>query len=114
LAEIMQKTMRKSDIIARWGGEEFIIFLTNTTPEKALVPANKLREAVQNATVIADDKQIKFTISLGISLSQTPDIAVIQKEADLALYHSKENGRNQVTLYSRDLAEMPTNLESDR
>ncbi|MBQ4472621.1 MAG: sensor domain-containing diguanylate cyclase [Alphaproteobacteria bacterium] len=114
LAEKMKQTMRKSDIIARWGGEEFIIFLMDTDPRKALNPANKLREAVQAMTVSADGKEINFTISLGVSLSQVPDIAIIQKEADLALYHSKENGRNQVTLYSQEFAEMPTDLESDR
>ena len=114
LADILKKTLRKSDIIARWGGEEFIVFLQNTSPEKGVGPANKLREAVEATSVTVGDKTISFTISLGVSTSQTPDIGTIQKEADLALYHSKENGRNQVTLYSPELAQMPTEKESDR
>ena len=106
LSDVMRQTLRKSDIIARWGGEEFIIFLQNTTPEKGIHPANKLREAVQATSVTVGDKVIQFTISLGVSASQTPDVAALQKEADLALYHSKENGRNQVTLYDESVAQM--------
>ncbi|MBQ3695994.1 MAG: diguanylate cyclase [Alphaproteobacteria bacterium] len=113
LADILKKTLRKSDIVARWGGEEFIVFLQNTPPKNGIEPAEKLRKAVEETAVKVGDKIIRFTISLGVSLSQTPDVALIQKEADLALYHSKENGRNQTTLYSPEL-EMPTEVESDR
>ena len=113
LAQVMTNTLRKADIIARWGGEEFIVFLLSD-PSKAVIPANKLREAVEATTVIVGDQQIKFTISLGISVSQVQDVAALQKEADLALYHSKENGRNQVTLFAPEFANMPTDLESDR
>ena len=114
LADVMKKTLRKADIIARWGGEEFIVFLQNTTPEQGVHPAEKLRSAVENTSVAVGDKIIRFTISLGVSASQISDINLIQKEADLALYHSKENGRNQVTLYNSEFAEMPTEVESDR
>lgn len=104
LATALQKTLRKSDIIARWGGEEFIIFLHNTTPEKAITPADKLRKVIQNLTIAVTGQNITFTISVGISLSQTYDIMALQKEADIALYHSKENGRNKTTLFSADMA----------
>lgn len=112
LSDIMKETLRQSDIIARWGGEEFIVFLQNTLPEKGVVPAQKLRQAVEATSVTVGDQTIRFTISLGVSISQTPDVNAIQKEADLALYHSKENGRNQVTLYSPEFAQMPTEKES--
>jgi len=114
LSSVIKQTLRKSDIIARWGGEEFIVFLQNTLPEKSITPAQKLRKAVEETSVSVGDQTIRFTISLGISTSQISDIAIIQKEADLALYHSKENGRNQVTLYSPEFAQMPTEVESDR
>lgn len=107
LASTIQTTLRKSDIIARWGGEEFIIFLHNTSPENAITPANKLRQIVQDLTIAIPDQKINFTISVGISLSQVYDLATLQKEADIALYHSKENGRNQTTLFSPELS-MPT------
>lgn len=103
LAETMQNTLRQSDIIARWGGEEFIVFLHNTLPEKALTPANKLRQAVQDLTLTIDGNSIAFTISVGVSSDQILDILSLQKEADIALYHSKESGRNQTTLYTPDL-----------
>ena len=107
LSSIMTQTLRQSDVIARWGGEEFIIFLQDTPPENGLTPANKLREAVEATSVTANNQVIRFTISLGVSASQVADIAHLQKEADLALYYSKEHGRNQVTLYTPQLAEAP-------
>ena len=103
LAEVMQKTMRQSDIIARFGGEEFIIFLMNTPPEEGLVAANKLREAIEKEMFISGTTQIPVTISLGVSSSQKSDITALAKEADLALYHSKEHGRNQATLYTANM-----------
>ncbi len=111
LAEILKKNLRKSDIIARWGGEEFVMFLLSA-PEKAPIPANKIRKAVEETVVSVGNKQIQFTVSLGISLSQTHDIATLQKEADIALYHAKENGRNQVVSFSPELATPPNVLET--
>ncbi len=106
LSALARNTLRKSDILARWGGEEFIAFLPNTSPENAVVPAEKLRQAVEQTVVQAGNTQVRFTLSLGISLSQTPDINFIQKEADLALYYSKEHGRNRSTLYSPEMSDM--------
>ena len=103
LAETLQTNLRKSDIIARWGGEEFVVFLHNTNSQQALQTAEQIKQAVQDLTVDIDNKQINFTISIGVSLTQIFDIDALQKEADIALYHSKENGRNQVTLYQADL-----------
>lgn len=103
LADILKQNLRKSDVIARWGGEEFVIFLLSA-PEKAPIPANKIRKAVEDAVVVVGNQQIRFTISLGISLSQTHDIAALQKEADIALYHAKANGRNQVASFSPEMA----------
>ena len=103
MADTIRGTLRKSDIIARWGGEEFIVFLHNTLPEKAVTPADKLRAVAQNLTVDTSEGQITFTISAGISSTQIYDMSTLQKEADIALYHSKENGRNQTTLYNPGL-----------
>ena len=104
LAEVMQKTMRQSDIIARFGGEEFIIFLMNTPPEEGLLAASKLREAIEKEAFISGTTQIPVTISLGVSTSQKSDITLLAKEADLALYYSKEHGRNQASLYTASMA----------
>ena len=110
LAKIMQDTMRKSDIIARFGGEEFIIFLMNTPPQDGLVAANKLREAVENAVIMAGSTKIPITISLGVSASQQQDLSLLAKEADLALYYSKEHGRNQAALYVHQMTEDPDTI----
>ena len=104
IAATLPKKLRRSDIVARWGGEEFIIFLQNTPPEKAVTPADKLRKAIEELTVAIPGQVITFTISVGISLSQVYDLETLQKEADIALYHSKENGRNQTTLFNPDLS----------
>ena len=103
LATTINNTLRKSDIVARWGGEEFIVFLHNTLPEKAVSPADKLRNVVQGLVINTPEGKLTCTISVGISSSQIYDMAVLQKEADIALYHSKENGRNQTTLYNPSL-----------
>ena len=102
LADILKETLRKSDVIARYGGEEFVIFLANTTPEDAEIAIEHVRDNVEKADPVVDGKTIHFTVSAGISDAQTGTLNALIKHADEALYASKENGRNQITLY-RDL-----------
>ena len=103
VAEILNKVHRDSDIIARYGGEEFIVFLSNTDVEGAKIAAERIRSAVEKAVIMAGDTQVPVTISLGITNTQNGDIAAMTKQADIALYHSKENGRNQATVYTQEM-----------
>jgi len=99
LAEVLKKTLRKSDVIARYGGEEFVIFFSNTPPEDSKIGMEHVRVAVENMNPIVDGQVIHVAVSGGISDSQSLNLSTLIKHADEALYASKENGRNQVTLY---------------
>ena len=102
LALIMLENTRKSDIVARFGGEEFVILLPKTDLEGALNIANKLKVIVENEIIVVDKRRsFSFTISLGISkvLSSDAEIDDALNRADKALYRAKESGRNRVVLY---------------
>ncbi len=102
LANILKANKRESDIVCRYGGEEFVILLPNTPIDGAVNFANKLREKVQSYILNLDDGTIlKFTISLGVSSVNLEKEATIEKalnRADEALYESKNSGRNRVSL----------------
>ncbi len=99
LAAELKKNVRSSDIVGRWGGEEFIVILPMTPLEGAMVSAEKLRAVVENMLVTNDsDTRVPVTISIGVS---TMDTAIVNTEAlvslaDQALYQAKKGGRNQV------------------
>ncbi len=93
----MQANIRESDILCRWGGEEFLLVLPYTDANKALAMAQRLRQMVAD-TVFCGDKPI--TISGGVAvyvagLSRHEWI----KRADEALYEAKNSGRNQIVVY---------------
>lgn len=93
LSNIVMENIRKSDIFARIGGEEFAIILPETNAQSAMVLSEKLRKLVSNN---AFNQVGKITISLGITQSfrgDTPNI--IYNRADMALYKAKNNGRNR-------------------
>ena len=90
-----------------------MIFLPHTSPEQGKNAAEHLRRDVERLEIDINGKQIAITISLGISSGMTTDLAGLIKEADIALYHSKENGRNQTTLYE-DLPLTPDREEKEK
>jgi diguanylate cyclase (GGDEF)-like protein len=99
LANKLIETKRKSDISCRFGGEEFVALLPNTSIEGAKTLANKIREVIENYEVISEDKKIKFTISLGVSkvdVENENSIEEALKRADDALYEAKNSGKNRV------------------
>jgi len=102
LADIFMKNIRKSDIAIRFGGEEFVIILPNTSLKNGEIICEKIRKLVEDSTIIIDDNlTIKFTISLGLSLVSKNDnkIDVALHKADEALYHSKQKGKNQTSIH---------------
>ncbi len=105
MCAVIKDTIRDSDLIGRYGGEEFILVFPNTNKENAFKICEKIRLAVMNTPFLKDDK--KVTISLGIS--SYPELGLVEEEliekADQALYASKNNGRNQTTLWSQDFGE---------
>ena len=95
LAEIFQTTLRKQDMVARWGGEEFLIVLPDTIRSNAYNVAEKLRKKIEETTFQFNDTIIRLTMTFGISQLEA-DLTVDQiiKRADMALYIGKKRGRN--------------------
>ena len=100
-ANILKTTMRSYDLLARWGGEEFIMLITDPDELSALSMANRLRQSIENAEFHYMEHTIKITISLGIAKNDSDcDFTELTRRADEALYASKQNGRNLVTLWN--------------
>lgn len=103
LAELLSDSTRQSDIVCRWGGEEFLIILVNTNIEKASLIAEKIRTKVENLVLNYNNSIFNFTISLGIStvdFKRDIDIDIAINKADNALYTAKNKGRNRVCINS--------------
>lgn len=102
VADALKQHARKTDIVGRYGGEEYGAILTDTRGENALVFAERLRAAIEDLTVTYAGQEIRFTISLGVAeINYTLDNAKAWLEcADKALYKSKQSGRNWVTLFN--------------
>ena len=101
ISQIITNTVRKTDHVGRWGGEEFIIIATETTIGNALVLANKLKETIEKFDF---DTVHHITCSFGVAnLDVQYDYKNSIHNADIALYNAKDNGRNQVVQYTKDL-----------
>jgi diguanylate cyclase (GGDEF)-like protein/PAS domain S-box-containing protein len=98
LVTIAKTILRKRDIIARFGGDEFIISMVGVEMAAVLQIAEQLRERVRQYDFRPEDIQIKVTISIGVSNATLydTDISSIISRADKALYQAKELGRDQV------------------
>jgi len=102
ISHTIREYTRKSDIVGRYGGEEFIIVMPETTGDEALILAERLRAAVQDDCVfITDELSICVTVSIGIANypqhGTTMDLLI--KNADIAMYEAKAAGRNKVVVH---------------
>ena len=102
LAALMQKQLRSTDWLARWGGEEFAILLPSVRQGHAPVLAETIRKAVESA---AFEPGLAVTVSIGLALRRGDEaFDSLFKRADEALYKAKEAGRNQVAAAPEDTA----------
>ena len=101
LGELFAEQMREVDVPARYGGEEFALILEDTDLEGARQVAERLRQAVADLEFQTDQGPLQCTISLGIAIGpwDSDDPHTLVDLADQALYHSKETGRDRVTVY---------------
>ena len=101
VSEIFTQLLKRgSDFVARWGGEEFVVLLSDTPLDDAIQIAEKIHLNVEDAKIVCDDNEIlKTTISIGIN-SQIPEKGMLLedfiKKADIALYTAKQNGKNRL------------------
>ena len=100
LSRTIQFEKRETDVAGRYGGEEFVVTLIDTTAENAKVFAERLRKAIEKNIIEWEGVEINYTISLGIAElnSNTESHETWIQASDQALYFSKENGRNQTTM----------------
>jgi diguanylate cyclase (GGDEF)-like protein/PAS domain S-box-containing protein len=95
LAKVLRKRVRTTDIVGRWGGEEFLFVFPETSRKGAMIVVERIRVAVEKISLRHHGKQIRFTMSLGLSFHDlNPNRALIVNEADQALYRAKRDGKN--------------------
>ncbi|MDF1567077.1 MAG: GGDEF domain-containing protein [Spirochaetaceae bacterium] len=104
--EVLQKVagaisgvLRKQDVVARWGGEEFLIMLPETSITGGTVAMEKVRAAVESLRLPAYGDRISVTVTIGVAVT-TGDVPIESSivQADAALYRGKNSGRNKVVL----------------
>ena len=95
VAYLIANNFRQTDLIFRYGGEEFVIILTETANENSLIPLERLRKTIENHNFRFNNKEIKITLSIGVS-SNLETMQNMIDEADKNLYKAKNNGRNRV------------------
>lgn len=100
-AEVLRQTVRKSDAISRFGGEEFLVILPDTNVSDASVLAARLHTAIEER---GQQLGLPLTISIGLALNQADDTwETILQRADQALYASKDRGRNRFATETNDI-----------
>ncbi len=98
VSKIISENVRQIDFIGRYGGEEFSIVLAETDKEQANFAGQRIRQAIEGATIKAYDEKLKVTVSIGISTFpvNTRNMQDLIEMADQALYVAKETGKNKV------------------
>jgi diguanylate cyclase (GGDEF)-like protein len=106
VAERILSNARKVDLTARYGGDEFVILLPDTSAEEALLLAERLHQAVSNEPVVLTNKnKVQLTVSIGVATYPTHAATIDEliKRADEALYWIKSHGRNRIRQYSFEI-----------
>lgn len=97
MAVILRSAVRKQDVVGRWGGEEFLLFLPSTALKGAITIAESIRKKIADYPFSYDSKEIAITSTLGVSeYDETVSVEECIKLADDGLYTGKESGRNRV------------------
>ncbi|MBP9707547.1 MAG: sensor domain-containing diguanylate cyclase [Oligoflexales bacterium] len=104
VARQVSELVRKTDVVCRYGGEEFIVFLINTSAHYGKKVADKMRQSIQDKSFHFENKILNVTASFGISQLNATDqqIAQVIARADAALYKAKHSGRNQVQVIENE------------
>ncbi len=108
LASTAKKTLRQTDVFGRLGGEEFAAFLGSTDEKGAIIVAERVRRAFEDAAKIVDGREIGGTVSIGVTFTTNykDEVDALLSRADEALYDAKNSGRNRVVIRSESNAQM--------
>ena len=105
LAQTLRVMLRDSDLICRWGGEEFVVLLPQINAQSAYEIADRIRNTVATTPAMINGVGIGFTISIGVAeFSDHLNVEKLIAHADTALYHVKNSGRNSVAIYTAEFA----------
>jgi diguanylate cyclase (GGDEF)-like protein/PAS domain S-box-containing protein len=98
----MREAMRPMDFAGRYGGEEFVVLLPETSIKNAQLVAERLRKIVASTEIVTPQGNVRVTISLGVAMinSQHATLESLLDHADQALYEAKQAGKNRVKTYS--------------
>jgi len=109
IGSIMKAMFRSSDILARYGGDEFVVMLPHTDKVGAFLAADRLREIVEQESFGGEESLPRGKITISLGVTSFPDFGDSVEEvlgyADKALYHAKKMGRNRTILYSEEIEE---------
>lgn len=99
VAQVLLNTARTGDLFARWGGEEFLVLLSNVSDEGARVAAERIRRALATQSVeLEGGATVQMTVSVGVALGRGRGMDAVLEAADAALYAAKARGRNRVVM----------------
>ncbi len=100
VAQLIKTNCRAEDVVARYGGEEMAVILPEATLKQALEICERIRSAVEGHNLQHGTETLKITISLGLAMfnASTDNKEFLIKRADEALYRSKREGRNRISM----------------
>jgi len=98
MGQVIRKGLRDTDVIARYGGDEFVIVLPETTLKGAVIIAERIRKTVEEFEFAAHNLNIRLTVSLGVANTPKHTLTAegLIKKADVAMYQAKELSRNSI------------------
>jgi diguanylate cyclase (GGDEF)-like protein len=97
LAELLRSTLRQLDLVARWGGEEFLLILPETNREGALQIAEKIRKGTEEIRILDGGKKVSFTVTIGVgTFDDLLDVDGCLRRVEAALGEGKRAGKNRV------------------
>ena len=104
VSRLFQDSLRKTDYVARYGGEELIAILPETSIEQAIIPIERLRCKISDQVFMYDFKRVNVTVSIGIAQNNYDLLSADNfiKLADNALYEAKQKGKNRIELAKID------------
>ena len=98
VADTLRSVLRSADLCGRFGGEEFVCLLPETTETEARIVAERLRRSLAEQSVATAEGNVRFTASIGLTVADVSDVSVesLLQRADAAMYEAKKAGRNRV------------------
>ena len=116
VADTLKQQCRESDVVCRYGGDEFCVILTEADEQAATIWAERIRKSISELEIAHDDKKIGVKISLGVAqrLDSTVSSEELINSADQALLHAKRSGRDRVVGYQSLSATAEVDIENVR